>query len=332
MVNSGGKSTMLGHWRIVLKQAEEAAKAGRYDEALALVSRPDVVDHHHAVQLRGRLSHDLVARASRRGAADDIAGAIEDLQVAERLGTPPDHTRRGSRLSLADQVAGEISCADLDAGEPARVVERVDALAKQKVSGPALRRAREAAEAWQAALNEARRGEFGRAQDQLDRAERLAAGIAQAALAASRRELEVRQKAATPKVEALYSALASGKWSETLTAAEAVLETVPEHPAARQARANAWQQIAAIAPSTNRPGTGARAPSRPPPCPNRRRNPPRPRGLSGSIRPQGPYPCPRPRLRRHQSPPLDRSSAPGSRGRRAGSCSGWTPSAVTLCA
>ena len=68
MVNPDGKSTMLGHWRIVLRQAEEAARAGRFDEALALASRPDVADHHHAVQLRGRLALDLIARAARRGA------------------------------------------------------------------------------------------------------------------------------------------------------------------------------------------------------------------------------------------------------------------------
>ncbi len=65
MVNPGGKSTMLGHWRIVLRQAEEAARAGRYDEALALASRPDVADHHHAVRLRGKSAHELIARAAR---------------------------------------------------------------------------------------------------------------------------------------------------------------------------------------------------------------------------------------------------------------------------
>ena len=31
MVQTGGKSTMLGQWRVILRQAEEAAKAGRYD-------------------------------------------------------------------------------------------------------------------------------------------------------------------------------------------------------------------------------------------------------------------------------------------------------------
>src|SRR6185312_3081447 len=41
---------------------------------------------------------------------------------------------------------------------------------------------------------------------------------------------------------------------------EALLETVPEHPAARQARTRAWQQIAAIGPSAAWPNRGARVP------------------------------------------------------------------------
>ena len=89
MVNPGGESTMLGQWRIVLRQAEEAARAGRYEEAFALASRADVADHNQSVQFRGRLGLDLLARANRRAAADDQAGAIEDLYLAERIGAPP---------------------------------------------------------------------------------------------------------------------------------------------------------------------------------------------------------------------------------------------------
>ena len=253
---------MLGQWRIVLRQADEAARAGRYDEALALANRPEVVDHHQSVQLRGRLSLDLIARAGRRGDADDLAGAVEDLALAEKLGAPPD-ALASARLRLADQVAGEAR-SDLDAGEPARVVDRIDALARHKISGPALRRTREIAEAWQSALDESRRGEFGRAHEQLDRAERLAAGggaAPPAALAPARRDLEARQKAAAPRVEALYAALEKGAMAEVLNASEALLETVPEHPAARQARTRAWQQIAAISPtSAALPTRGSRVP------------------------------------------------------------------------
>ncbi|WP_148598105.1 FHA domain-containing protein [Aquisphaera giovannonii] len=254
---------MLGQWRIVLRQAEEAARAGRFDEAYALASRPDVADHSQAVQFRGRLGLDLIARAGRRGAADDMAGAIDDLYLAERMGAPPD-SLAAARLSLADRVADEIR-ADLDAAEPARALERLEELARHKIGGPALRRYREIAEAWQAATAEARRGEFGHAFEHLERAERLAGGAgvtsAQNAAAAGRRDLEARQKAAAPKVEALYQALADAKWPQILAAAEALLAVVPEHPAAKQARARAWQQIAAIGPSgaAQWPGRGARA-------------------------------------------------------------------------
>jgi len=251
MANPGGESTMLGHWRIVLRQAEEAARAGRYEEALTLASRSDIADHHQAVQFRGRLGLDLIARAGRRGAADDLTGAIDDLYLAERIGAPPD-SLAAARLSLADRVADEIR-GNLDAGEPARALERIEELARHKISGPALRRYREVAEAWHMAAAEARRGEFGHAHEQLDRAERLAAGAgivaAQNAVSTARRDLEAKQKAVAPKVEALYSALAEARWPQTLAAAEALLAAIPEHPAARQARAKAWQQIAAIGPS-----------------------------------------------------------------------------------
>ena len=248
MVKSDGKSTMLGQWRIALRQADDAARAGRFDEALALASRPDVAEHHRAVQLRGKLAMELIGRAARRGEADDLAGAVDDLRVAEGLGAPPD-ALAATRLGLAERVAAEVR-ADLDAGEPGRVAERIEELARDKIGGPALRRAREVAEAWKGALDEARRGEFGRAHEQLDRAERLAGGTAQAALASARRDVEAKQKAAAPRVEALYAALADGRWAETLAAAEGVLEVVPEHPSARQARTRAWQQIAAISPAS----------------------------------------------------------------------------------
>jgi FHA domain len=251
MVNPGGESTMLGHWRIVLRQAEQAARAGRFEEAYSLANRPDVADHHHAVVFRGRLALDLVARASRRGSVDDLAGAVEDLNLAARIGAPPD-ALAAARLALADRAADEIR-GDLDAGEPIKVLERIEQLALHKVTGPSLRRSREIAETWCDGLAEGRRGEFARAHEQLDRAERLAAGAGAAcvqhAVAAAKTELENRQKLASPRVEGLYVALSAGKWSDILAAAEAVLVHVPEHPAARQARASAWQQIAAIAPA-----------------------------------------------------------------------------------
>ena len=248
MVTPDGQSTMLGHWRVAVKQAEDAAQAGRIDEALALAARPDVADSRSMVRLRDRLGLDLVARGGRRAEADDLDGAIEDLGRAEGLNVPPDILAR-ARRALADRVGGEIA-ALLDAGDPGRAIERIDALARHKISNPDLRRTRELAEAWRLALDEARRGEFSRAFEGLDRAARLVGPAPLPGLAAARREVEARRAAAQPAVDRLYAALGAGKWAETLAAADALIEVVPEHPAARQARTRAWQQIAAIPPGS----------------------------------------------------------------------------------
>ena len=252
MVKPGGELAMLGQWRIVMKQAEEAAKAGRFDEALALAGRPDVFDHKQMVVLRGRLAEALLGRATRRAESDDSAGAIADLDLADRHGAPPDLLAT-ARSKVADRVADEVR-ATLDAGDPAKVADRVAKLADHHVSGPSLRRLREAAEAWKKALEDARKGEFGAASEGLDRASRLADGLATESLAASRREMDVRRDAAASRIERLYAALDLGRWGETLAAAEGVLEVVPDHPAARQARSRAWQQIGGLSPSASLPG------------------------------------------------------------------------------
>jgi hypothetical protein len=259
-VNQGGNPTMLGQWRVVLKQAEESARAGHYDEAMALASRPDVADHRQAVQLRARLAKELVARAQRRSEADDHTGAMDDLDLAESQGAAPD-VLAAARLRVADLVADDLRLA-LEAGDPSTVADRAEELGRRKVGGPALRRVREAAEAWKTALADARRGEFGLAAENLDRAERHAPETARPALAGARRDLEHRQQAAHPRVEQLYRQMADGpeRWTELLMAAESVLEVVADHPAARQARTRAWQALGAINPATTLPQRPASRP------------------------------------------------------------------------
>ena len=264
-VNQGGNSIMLGHWRVVLKQAEESARAGRLDEALALAARSDVADHRQAVKLRGKWALELIARAPRRAEADDLDGALADLDAAATYGAPLD-LLAAARLRVADAASVRVR-ADLDAGEPSRVVDRVEALAARKVSGPALRRARESAEAWRESRAEGRRGEFVHALELLERADRLAGDDARVALAAERRDLDARQRAAAPASDRFYAVLADSPegWPAILAAAEGLLQAVPEHPAARQARSRAWRQIGAIGPQD-------------------RGLPPRPSSVGGEIR------------------------------------------------
>jgi tetratricopeptide (TPR) repeat protein len=247
MLNPGGEHIMASNWRIAVRQAEEAIRAGRLEEAYAYVNQGEVAEHQQAVQLRGRIALELIARGSRRAQAFDYAGAIEDLNNAERFGAPPD-ALASARLRTAEQLAPEIKV-DLEAGRPERVVERIEKLSREKIHGPALARMREIADAWRLVLADARRGEFGRGIERLERAERLAAECSIAALASTRNDLLKRQEASQPLIERLYRALGGENWGEILAAAEAVLNVVPEHPAALQGRTRAWRRLAAIAPN-----------------------------------------------------------------------------------
>ena len=327
MVQSGGEVTMLGQWRIVLRQAEEAARAGRYDEALALASRPDVADHHHAVQLRGRLAHRPDRRAGRRGEADDLAGAIDDLEPGRTLGAAPTPwPPPGCRL--ADRVAGEVRD-DLDAGEPGRVVERVDGARPaqdrraRRCGGPA----RPPRPGRRPSTRAAAASSAGPRPTRPRRAARRRARRADA-LAAARRDVEARQKAAAPQ--------GRGASTRRSKRASGPRSLPPPRPC--------WKRSPSTRPPA-RPGPapGSRSPrsARPPP--------PSPAAASGSrSRPRPPR-----RRRRTATPPAtalpteaapivwlpDRARGPHAAargpwpgpakpGRRGGSCSGSTPSAA----
>ncbi len=246
---------MLGQWRLALRQAEETAKAGRYEEALAGLAQPSVCDHRQVIQLRSRLANDLLDRGGRRAEVDDFPGAIGDIALAERHGAPAERVAR-ARLELADDSVASIDLI-LQAGDPARALEGIERLSQQSISSPGLRHCLELAEAWKRGLAESRRGEFGVAREALEQARRLAKPPVLAVLEAVLQETAARQAGVQEPIERLYKAMAVAdpNWGEVLLAAEAVLELVPDHPVARQARAGGWQRIAALRPGAALPAS-----------------------------------------------------------------------------
>ena len=284
-------------------------------------SRPDVADHHHAVQLRGRLALELIARAAPPGRGRRPGRGDRRPATWPSGSAPPPDALAAARLSLADRVAAEVR-ADLDAGEPGRVVERIEDLARHKIGGPALRRTREIAEAWQvgAGRGPPRRVRPGPRPARPRRAARRRRRRGRPGRRPPRRRGPAEGRRA-PRSRPSTRPWPTGQWPEILAAAEAVLEIVPEHPAARQARTRAWQQIAAIGPSAatlpeprargsrSRPraadaGAADRpAPARRAPCPDRGRA-----DRLARRRPEARRPAPPPR-------PLARAGEPGPEGR-----------------
>ncbi len=156
---------------------------------------------------------------------DDLAGAVEDLSLAERIGISPIRWPRARLGNLADRAANDVRL-DLDAGDPVRVLERIEELARHKIGGPSLRRTREIADAlangsWPpgrrvANLGWARTGTVWIGPEDLTvrGPQALALCGAACAVAAAKTDLETRQRGAASKVEAaLYAACFSeGKW------------------------------------------------------------------------------------------------------------------------
>lgn len=272
---------MLGRWRIALRQAAEAAQSGLLDEALRLTLDPDVSDHRQAVRMRGELIPKLIERADRRAAADDIPGAARDLDLAESAGAAPD-ALADIRLRIGGRVESELRPI-LEAGDPHRVLDRIQRLARHKITSPNLRRMREAAEAWTGAVAQTRKGEFAAAEELLERAARLGGVEIEPALDRARRDLETRRAALQPRVDRLYDALARGKAAETLSAAESILEIAPDHLVAREHQARAWRRVAAAEPGAD-PGrvSPLDQPYRPAARPELRRAPAAPAESNGA--------------------------------------------------
>ncbi len=209
MVTPDGQSTMLGQWRVALKQAEDAAQAGRIDEALALASRPDVADSRPMVRLRDRLGLDLVARSGRRAEADDLAGAIDDLGRAEGLNVAPDLLAK-ARLALADSGRrGDPRRPRRGRPEPGRRADRRPGPAQDQQPGaPAEPRA------GRSLARRARRGPPRRVRpglDGLDRADRLAGDRRRRARSPPAATWKPGARPPQPAVDRLYAALGAGK-------------------------------------------------------------------------------------------------------------------------
>ncbi|MFQ5492094.1 MAG: hypothetical protein ACE5GE_15360, partial [Phycisphaerae bacterium] len=91
---------MLSRLLIVrLKAAENALKAGRFDEAFRLATEPDIREHRRGAAVLEKLTDRFLARARVHFKADRFTEALLDLTKAEAAGT-----RRAEIAELRGQV------------------------------------------------------------------------------------------------------------------------------------------------------------------------------------------------------------------------------------
>ncbi len=145
---------------LTVRQAQEALKHGRLEEALRLIQQPHALEHRGAAALTTRLARAFTMRAERFLRKDDAEAAWRDLLQAEHLHSPEKNAER-LRESLTRLGVAEVR-ALLQAGEPGRAEEAAARLRGKLVRTSELQVVEEAARGWLTALDLAARGEFTR--------------------------------------------------------------------------------------------------------------------------------------------------------------------------
>jgi hypothetical protein len=231
---------MFGDAWLTLRQAQDALRTGRLEEAGRLLAVAGTQGHRKAGELLGQLARALAERGERRLAENDPDAAWADLAAAEELGVAEPALDR-LRVALTRLGLAAVR-AQLEAGAPDRAVGTVERLRDRQVRRPELKPLEEAARDWLLARELADRGEFALARQA---AARVAGRLTPPppAVAGFVRELDERGEAHGRLLVQLHSALDGREWREVVRLGEALLAAAPQSQEARKARARAWQVL-----------------------------------------------------------------------------------------
>src|SRR5438105_15843073 len=231
---------MIGFAWLALRQAQEALKNGRLEEAHRLLCQPAANGHKRSWELRQQVAQGFVERGEGHLRHEDAAAAWNDLIAAEQVGV------NGSAAGCLRQALTRLGLAEirslLEAGEPQRAAEAITQLHHRSVSQPELQVLDEAAKNWVLAREQAGRGEFSQALQTMSRVRRLLPGTIEA-LEQTITTLEHGHQSFATLLVQLHEATQQRDWREVVRLSEQVLALAPQHFEARKTRALAWRAI-----------------------------------------------------------------------------------------
>lgn len=240
---------MFQPWRLKVREAEEAFRNGRLEEASRLLRDEGLLEFLPAKQLLAKVAREMTARAGKRLAAGATSAGWHDLEAAQKLGAESSSVV-DLRQQFIDRGISEAG-AYLQAGDPAAAVARLETLERSGASGRDLRMARQAAGKVLAAQRLCHRGKFAQAEEELNAA--LSLRPEWKVLDEISRACEKRAATTRRLVEHLHAALADEDWTMALVHAEAILEICPDHEPALDARRRAWAVVGTKLAETRQP-------------------------------------------------------------------------------
>lgn len=231
---------MLDFLWLTIRQAKEALKHGRPEEAQRLLGQPAAQGHKRALELLQQAGQAFLERGRKHLSQENYEQAWNDLLAAEQVGSTGED---GAQLRRALTKRGLTEARGLlEKGEPGRAGEMLHRLRSRMVQQPELDNFEEAARFWMMAREQAGRGEFAQA---LQTWERVAAHLAGNVpmLASFRSGLEEKNRVYSDLLVSLHEAASRKEWRDVVRISEKLLAIAPQHLEARKARARAWQAV-----------------------------------------------------------------------------------------
>ncbi len=232
-------TTMFQSWRIQLRAAEQAWRAGRLDDAARIVSQGNLPEFLPGKQLQAKLASQMLQRGRQALARAESTAGWQDLLVAERLGAPGEQTH-DLRHALVAHTLQEVDSL-LAADDPHAALARLDLLESRCRGLARVRQTRKMLEKAIAGQTLSRHGNF---------VEAAAAWSAAALLRPDLQLLAQRRDACRQLVdqnqslaEELHAATARREWSVVLRLASEWLESAPECATAKAAWQRAWSEV-----------------------------------------------------------------------------------------
>lgn len=235
---------MFQGWRIKIREAEEAYRAGRLDEAGRLLADGDLREFLPGRRLSEKVAHGIAERGRSRLLSGDTSAGWHDLESARTLGGETE-ALRSVRQEMVELVFEEVA-SSLTCGDCTGAIARIEKLERRQVTGEPFRKLKEVARRMESARNLAHRGRFAEAEAQLDMASTLAPELP--VLTQWKEGIRDKQARARELTEQLHRALVADDWSRALTLADSLLELAPEDRVAIEARRRAWAKVGTESP------------------------------------------------------------------------------------
>lgn len=232
---------MFQGWRLAVREAREAMKSGRLEEAGELLTRDDVREFLPARKLLAQVAQEVAKRGQARVKQRESTAGWRDLDVATRWGA--DETLVAQlRQQLVQSVLVEAE-SYLEARDPRSALSRLDVLEQRNTVDPAVRQLRQIAFRLLTAQSQAARGEFPEALEKLEAAEKLRPDLK--FLADWHREVLEKSVEVRKLEDHLHQALASEDWLAVRGFSQRLLELAPHCEVAQKAHRKAWKAVGA---------------------------------------------------------------------------------------